>query len=144
MAESSCYSKFKEFILFQELFKFSISLYFILNEKYEILNNGEKKFLIPYRDFKKCLRVIRKAAAESCGIVCYKDEMCDGHKTLELMNDYENFMLDSVENKTLFYKYVEVEKFFDDDAPMMGYRLKPKVEVDLGWKSWSQRISYLN
>ena len=87
---------------------------------------------------------MRKAAADSCGVVCYKDELCNGHKTLELMNDYENFMLDSVENKTLFYKYVEFEKFFDDNAFMMGYRLKPKIEVDIGWKSWSQRMSYLN
>ena len=143
MAEST-YAKFKKYVLFEEIFVFKITLYFILNEKYEVSNSGEKKFLIPYKDFKKNIRKLRKAAAESCGIVCYKSEMCDGHKTLELMNDYENFMLDSVENKTLFYKYVEVEKFFDDDAPMMGYRLKPKVEVDLGWKSWSQRISYLN
>ena len=50
MAELS-YSKFKKYILLEEFFIFKISLYLILNEKYEVLNNGEKKFLMPYQDF---------------------------------------------------------------------------------------------
>ena len=137
----SRYSEFKNFILFQEIFVFKISLYLILNEKHELKNS--KDFMMTYQDFKKYLRKLREAAAKSCDIVCYKEENCPGHKVLQLMNDYEDFMLDSVENKTLFYKYVKFEKIYDDNAPMMGYKLIPKVEVDLGWRTWSQRMSYL-
>ena len=142
MAQSN-YDQFKKFILFEELFVFSLSLYTILNEKHKVIRD-DKMFIMSYQDFKKYLRKLRKAAADSCGIVCYKDEMCQGHKVLKIMNEYEDFMLDSVENRTLFYKYVVFEKLFDDSAPMLGYVLKPRGEVDLGWKSWSQRISYLN
>ena len=70
--------------------------------------------------------------------------MCHGHQVLQIMNDYEDFIIDSVENKTLFYKYVVFEKIYDDNAPMLGFVLNPLDEVDLGWKSWSQRMSYLN
>ena len=144
MAESR-YCEFKKYILFQEEFLFIISLYKILNEKHEVkTENGEKKFIMTYQDFKKYLRELRKAAAGSCGIVCYKDKMCSGHQVLEIMNRYKEFMQYSVEEKTFFYKYVVFEKMFDDSKPMFGYVLKPLEEVDLGWKSWSQRMSYLN
>ena len=142
MAESR-YNQFKKYILFEEIFVFSLSLYTILNEKHELKTNNTK-FIMTYQDFKKYLRKLRKAAADSCGVVCYKDKMCYGHEVLELMNGYEDFIFDSVENKSLFYKYVEFEKIFDDNAPMLGYVLTAKEEVDLGWKSWSQRMSYLN
>ena len=118
MAESK-YDQFKKFILFEEIFVFSLSLYTILNEKHELKSNN-KKFIMSYHEFKNYLRKLRKAAANSCGIVCYKDKMCPGHEVLQIMNDYEDFMLDSVENKTLFYKYVVFEKLFDDSAPMLG------------------------
>ena len=144
MAESK-YSEFKKFILFHEEFVFIMTLYEILNEKYEVkTDNGKLKFIMSYQNFKKYLRKLRKAAADSCGVVCFKDEMCSGHEVLEIMNRYENFMVDSVENKTLFYKYVVFEKMFDDNKPMFGFVLKPLDEIDLGWKSWSQRMSYLN
>ena len=142
MAESR-YDQFKKFILFEEIFVFSLSLYTILNEKHKVIRDNNM-FIMNYQDFKKYLRQLRKAATDSCGIVCYKDKMCRGHEVLKIMNEYEDFMLDSVENKTLFYKYVVFEKLLDDNAPMLGYILKPRHEVDLGWKSWSQRMSYLN
>ena len=136
------YDQFKKFILFEEVCVFIVSLYSILNEESEIKESNN--FLMTYQNFKKCLRVLRKKASQSCGIVCYKDNACQGHKILQMMNDYEEFIEDCVENKSLFYKYVLFEKTFDDSAPMLGYIIKPKCEVDLGWKSWSQRMSYLN
>ena len=75
-----------------------MSLYEILNEKYEVKTSNQKKFIMTYQDFKKYLRKLRKAAADSCGVVCYKDEICSGHKVLEIMNAYEDFMLDSVDD----------------------------------------------
>ena len=144
MAESK-YSEFKKYILFKEEFIFIISLYLILNEKHEIKNHdGKLKFLMSYDNFKQYLRTLRKAAKDSCGIVCHKDEMCQGHKVLDIMEKYENFMIDSVERRSLFYKNIKFEKLFDDSYPMFGFVLKPLDEVDLGWKSWSQRMSYLN
>ena len=143
MAESS-YSDFKKYILFHEEFLFIVSLYEILNEKHEVKTSNKKKFIMPYQKFKEYLRKLRKSAAESCGIVCFKDQMCSGHQVLEKMNAYEDFMQDSVENKTLFYKYVKFEQLLDKSEPMFGFVLTPLEEVDLGWKSWSQRMSYLN
>ena len=144
MTESK-YSEFKKYILFAEDFLFIMSLYEILNEKHEVKNNnGKMRFIMSYSDFKQYLRKLRQAAKDSCGIVCYKDEMCSGHKVLDIMEKYENFMMYSVEIKTLFYKYVVLEKLFDDTYPMFGFVLKPLDEVDLGWKTWSQRMSYLN
>ena len=143
MAEST-YSKFKKYILFEEEFIFIVSLYMLLNEKHEVKNSNGEKFIMSYQNFKKYLRKLRKMAANSCGIVCFKDEMCPGHQVLKIMNEYEDFIQDSVENKTLFYKNVKFEKVFDDSAPMFGFILKPLDEMDIGWKSWSQRLQYLN
>ena len=144
MAESK-YSPFKKYILFEEDFLFVMSLYEILNEKHEVKNNdGKPIFIMSYTNFKQYLRKLRQAAKDSCGIVCYKSEMCSGHKVLEIMERHEEFMLDCVENKALFYKYVVFQNLFDDTKPMFGFVLKPLDEVDLGWKTWSQRMSYLN
>ena len=144
MAESN-YSEFKKYILFHEEFLFIVSLYEILNEKHEVKTiDGKKKFIMCYQKFKEYLKKLRKSAAQSCGSVCYKDEMCSGHKVLEIMNAYEEFIQDSVENKTMFYKYVVFEQLLDKSEPMFGFVLTPLQEVDLGWKSWSQRMSYLN
>ena len=53
MAESR-YSQFKKYILFHEEFVFIISLYQILNEKYEVkTNNGQLKFIMSYLLLKK-------------------------------------------------------------------------------------------
>ena len=144
MAESK-YSVFKKYVLFEEEFLFVMSLYEILNEKHEVKTNDEKpKVIMSYSNFKQYLRKLRQAAKDSCGIVCYKSEMCSGHKVLDIMEKYENFMLHCVEIKALFYKYVVFKKVFDDTYPMFGFVLKPLDEVDLGWKTWSQRMSYLN
>ena len=143
MAESK-YSVFKKYVLFEE-FLFVMSLYEILNEKHEVKTNDEKpKFIMSYSNFKQYLRKLRQAAKDSCGIVCYKSEMCSGHKVLDIMEKYENFMMDCVERRALFYKYVVFKKLFEDTYPMFGFVLKPLDEVDLGWKTWSQRLSYLN
>ena len=143
MAESK-YSEFKKYILFERDFLFVVSLYSILNEKNEVNTiNGKFKFIMRYDEFKQLLRKLRQAAKDSCGVVCYRDKMCQGHATLDLMEKYENFMIDSVERRCLFYKYVVFEKVKEDTDPMFGFVIKPLDEVDLGWYSWSQRLSYL-
>ena len=144
MAESK-YSQLKKYILFQEDFLLMTSLYFIFNEKNEVKTiDNQLKFMMPYTEFKKKLRQLRQHAKDSCGIVCSKNEMCLGHQTLDLMEKYENFMIDAVERRCLYYKYVKFIKVKKDSDPMFGFIIIPIDEVDLGWKSWSQRLSYLN
>ena len=145
MCESSKYSQFKNYILFQEDFLFKISLYFIFNEENAIKtsNNNVPKFMLTYEKFKEYLIKLRNYAKNSCGIKCQSDEMCLGHKTLNLMQEYDDFMFDSVERKSLYFKHVKFIKFKDDNEPMFSYVLIATNEVDLGWKTWSQRMSYL-
>ena len=143
--ESKYSQQFKKYILFERDFLFVISLYYILNEKNEVkTTNNKLKFIMRYDEFKQYLRELRKAAQDSCGVVCYKSEMCLGHQTLDLIEKYENFMIDSVERRCLFYKHVKFIKVNEDTDPMFGFVIKPLDEIDLGWKTWSQRISYLN
>ena len=143
MAESM-YSKFKKCILFQEDFLFITSLYFIFNEKNaEEDQNGKIKFVMSYKTFKEYLIKLKNYARMSCGIVCRRDKLCKGHQVLQLMQDYDDFLFDSVDRCTMFYKNVEFIKEKSDNKPMFGYVIQPKDEVDIGWKTWSQRMSYL-
>ena len=143
MAESM-YSKFKKYILFQEDFIFITSLYFIFNEKNEVKSiNNKLKFIMTYDEFKKCLNKLRKDASNSCGIVCRKDEKCLGHQTLDLMEKYDYFLFDEVERQGLFYKSVKFVKVKSDNDPMFGYIICPIDQIDIGWKTWSQRMLYL-
>ena len=143
MAESM-YSKFKKYILFQEDFIFITSLYFIFNEKNAVKNiNNEIKFVMTYQKFKEYLIKLKKDASNSCGITCPSIKNCKGHDTLKLMQDYDDFLFDSVERPGLFYKSVKFVKEKSDNDPMFGYVIYPMQEVDLGWKTWSQRMSYL-
>ena len=144
MTESK-YSQFKKYILFQQDFLFCTSLYFIFNEENEVKTiDGKLKFMMSYDKFKKYLRKLRQDAKDSCGIKCYKTETCLGHQTLDLMEKYENFMIDSVERKSLFYKHVKFITVKKDTDPMFGFIIIPIDEIDLGWKTWLQRLSYLN
>ena len=141
---TSMYEAFKKYILFQEDFLFKISLYFIFNEENRVETlNGELKFMLTYEKFKKYLNKLRDYAKNSCGIVCQSDEQCLGHQTLELMQKYDDFMFDSVERRALYYKHVKFIKIKDDNKPMFGFVLVPINEIDLGWKTWSERMSYL-
>ena len=143
MAESR-YDQFKKYILFQEDFLFLTSLYFIFNEENQVKTiDNQFKFIMPYQKFKKYLLKLRKDAKNSCGIVCHKEQMCIGHQTLDLMEKYDQFMFDAVERRGLFYKHVKFIKVKKDDDPMFGYIIVPIDEVDIGWKSWSQRLPYL-
>ena len=141
----SIYSQFKKYKLFQEDFLFTISLYFILNEENVIKTsyNNYPKFMMTYEKFKEYLIKLRNYAKNSCGIVCQSNDMCLGHQTLDLMQKYDDFMFDSVERQSLYYKHVKFIKFKDDNETMFGYVLIASDEVDLGWKTWSQRMSYL-
>ena len=141
---TSMYEAFKNYILFQEHFVFKISLYFIFNEENIIKTaNGELKFMLTYEKFKKYLLKLRDYAKNSCGIVCQSDKQCLGHQTLELMQRYDDFMFDSVERRALFYKHVKFIKRGDDNDPMFGFIIVPVNEIDLRWKTWSQRMNYL-
>ena len=143
MAESM-YSKFKKYILFQEDFLFITSLYFIFNEENQVKTiDNQLKFIMPYQKFKNYLRKFKKDAKDSCGIVCHKNEMSLGHQTLDLMEKYDHFLFDAVERRGLYYKNVKFIKVKKDDDPMFGYMIIPIDEVDIGWKTWSQRLSYL-
>ena len=144
MAESK-YSQFKKYILFQEDFLFITSLYLIFNEENRVktIDDDKFKFIISYDKFKKYLIKLRQDAQNSCGVVCHKSKICLGHQTLNEMEKYENFMIDSVERKGLYYKYVKFIKVKEDSDPMFGFMIIPIDKVDLGWKTWSQRLSYL-
>ena len=142
----SMFETFRKYILFHQEFKFIISLYFILNEENYIksINEEEKpKFVLTYEEFKKKLIKLREFARKSCGIVCQSDENCIGHQVLEMMQKYDDFLFDSVERCSMFYKYVKIVKTKSDKDPFFGFEIFPYIEQDLGWKSWSERLSYL-
>ena len=140
------YSQFKKFILFQEDFFFITSLYFIFNEENEVKNikNDKIEFVMTYEKFKGYLNKLKRYAAHSCGVVCQSINNCKGHEVLQIMQDYDDFLFDSVDRQTLFYKKVKFVKEKSDNDPMLGFVIYPMDEVDLGWKTWSQRMSYLN
>ena len=141
---TSMYQSFKKYVLFEEDFLFKISLYFIFNEANRVeTESGELKFVITYEKFKKYLLKFRQYAKDSCGVVCQSNEQCLGHKALELMQKYDDFIFDSVERRALFYKYVKFVKRKSDDEAMFGFIIQPMEEVDLGWYTWSQRMRYL-
>ena len=141
---TSIYDTFKDYVLFHEHFRFKISLYFIFNEQNRVAAaSGEIKFILTYQNFKLLLSKLRNYAKNSCGIVCESEKNCQGHQVLEMMQNYDDFMFDSVERRALFYKHVKFVKRGKDDDPMMGFIIVPINEMDLGWKSWSQRMSYL-
>ena len=139
------YQQIKKYILFEEIFQFHISLYLLLNEKFELkeMFNEHLQFEMTFTTFKKYLRKLEKYAADSCGVVCYSDNECDGHRCLSYMQKYDEFMTYNVEHRELFYKNITIIKNGKNTDPMMGYIFIPKDIVDLKGKSWSRRLSYL-
>ena len=141
----SFYSKCKKYILFQEDFIFITSLYNIFNEKNKVETSADEEpiFIMRYKTFKEYLLKFKKDAARSHGIVCDSIKNCRGHATLKLMQDYDDFLFESVEKGLYFYKYVKFVKKGNDNEPMLGYKIYPEDEVYLGRKTWSQRMSFL-
>ena len=140
----SRYEQFKKYILFQEDFIFMTSLYFIFNEENQVKTiDNQLKFIMTYQKFKKYLKKLKEDAKNSCGIVCRCQQMCLGHQTLDLMEKYDHFMFDAVDRRGLYYKNVKFIKVKTDDHPMFGFIIIPIDEVNIGWKTWSQRMSYL-
>ena len=142
--QQSIYKKFENYVLFEQFMKFKISLYFIFNEQnYVKTSSGQIRFVLTYQAFKLLLNKLRRYAQDSCGIVCYKEKKCQGHEVLELLQNYDDFMFDSVDRRAVFYKQVKFVQTGKDDDPMMGYVMIPINAMDLGWDSWSKRMSYL-
>ena len=79
-----------------------------------------------FSQFKTILRFLEKNAADSCGVVCYSDNECDGHRCLNYLRQYDNFMTESVENREIFYRNIEIIKNSKNTDPMMGYIFLPK------------------
>ena len=74
---------------------FITTLYEFLNESNEekLLFNGQLQFKMRYSDFKNnFLRKLRYYAKNSCGVVCQSDNICDGHQTLEYLEQYDNMI----------------------------------------------------
>ena len=140
------YFQIKKYLLFFEEFVFNTSLYILLNEKFEKkeLFNDNLQFEMTFSQFKNILQILEKNAADSCGVVCYSNNECDGHRCLNYLRKYNEFMINSVDDRKLFYKNIEIIKNGKNTDPMMGYIFLPKDVVDLNGKSWSQRLSYLN
>ena len=140
------YFQIKKYLLFFEEFVFKTSLYILLNEKFEKkeLFNNNLQFEMTFSQFKNILQILEKNAADSCGVVCYSNNECDGHPCLNYLRKYNEFMINSVDDRKLFYKNIEIIKNGKNTDPMMGYIFLPKDVVDLNGKSWSQRLSYLN
>lgn len=141
----SFYSRCKKYVLFQEDFIFLTSLYFIFNEKNQVEKSADEQpnFIMTYKTFKEYLLKLKKDASRSCGVVCFSSENCNGHAVLELMQNYDDFLFESVEKGLFFYKYVKFVKKGNDNEPMLGYKIYPVDGVDLGWRTWSQRMSFL-
>ena len=144
MSKSATYSQFKKYVLFAEDFLFKTTLYFIFNKSNEVKTiDNSLKFVMTYDKFKKYLRNLREDAKNSCGTVCQQTNDCPGHQVLKLMEQYENFILDAVQRRGLYYKHVKFIKVKNDSDPMFGFVILPLNEIDIGWKTWSQRLSYL-
>ena len=143
-SSSTIYDEFKNYVLFHEDFRFKVSLYFIFNEQNRVKTaSGEVKFVLTYQAFKLLLNKLRNYAKNSCGVVCQSTKNCQGHEVLEMLQNYDDFMFDSVERRAVFYKHVKFIKRGEDDDPMMGFIAVPINQIDLGWDSWSKRMSYL-
>ena len=141
------YIQFKKFTLFFEEFFFISTLYEFLNESNEekLLFNGELQFKMQYTDFKnKFLRKLRYYAKNSCGVVCQSDNMCDGHRTLEYLEQYDSMMQHMVVNEKVFYKNISIFKHGKNTDPVMGYIFVPMDRICLENKTWSQRVAFLN
>ena len=141
------YAQIKKFYLFVEEFIFITSLYEYLNEKYELkeLYNEHLQFEMSYSNFRKnFLRKLENYAENSCGVVSYKSNERDGHRSLKYLQQYEEFMIYNVENRDVFYRNISIIKNGKNTDPLMGYIFIPKDKVDLKGKSWSQRLAYLN
>ena len=141
------YAQFKKFVLFIEDFVFISTLYEFLNEKNEhkFKFNGHLEFKFSYSNFKNnFLRKLEFYAKNSCGVRCRSDNECDGHRTLNYLQKYEQFMIHMVEEEKIFYKNISVVKDGKNTDPMMGYIFIPMDMVDLKEKSWSQRLAMLN
>ena len=140
---TSTYEAFKKYILFHKEFQFVVSFYFILNKENCVdITSDEPTFLMTYQKFKKILIKLRQYAKDSCGVVCSSDEKCQGHKILEQMQQYDDFIFDSVDRRKCFYRNVKfIKKNYD--TKMFGYIIVPNYEIDLGWHTWSQRMRYL-
>lgn len=141
------YQQFKKFILFVEDFVFISSLYEFLNEKFEKkeLFIDNLQFEMSYSHFRiNFLRKLEYYAKNSCGVVCPMKEKCDGHRTLEYLQKYEEFMMYNVEERKIFFKNILIIKDGKNTDPLMGYIFIPKDMIDLKDKSWSQRLAYLN
>ena len=139
--------QFKKFTLFFEEFFFITTLYEFLNESNEekLLFNGQLQFKMRYTDFKnKFLRKLRYYAKNSCGVVWQSDNMCDGHRTLEYLEQYDNMMQHMVVNEKVFYKNILIFKHGKNTDPVMGYIFVPMDRICLEGKTWSQRVSFLN
>ena len=141
------FEQFKKFYLFHEEFIFITSLYEFLNEKNELplKFNGHLQFKFSYSDFKNnFLRKLEFYATNSCGVKCFSDNECDGHRTLTYLQRYKQFMIHMVENEKIFYRNICVLKDGKNTDPMMGYIFIPQDMMDLKDKSWSQRLAMLN
>ena len=141
------YLQFKKFTLFFEEFFFISTLYEFLNESNEekTLFNGQIQFKMRYTDFKnKFLRKLRYYAKNSCGVVCQSDNMCDGHRTLEYLEQYDEMMRHMVVNEKVFYKNISIFKHGKNTDPVMGYVFVPMDRISLEEKTWSQRVAFLN
>ena len=136
----------KNLLFFEELF-FITTLYEFLNESNEekLLFNGQLQFQMRYSDFKNnFLRKLRYYAKNSCGVVCQSDNICDGHRTLEYLEQYDNMIQDMVVNEIVFYKNILIFKHGKNTDPVMGYVFVPMDRISLEGKTWSQRVSFLN
>ena len=141
------YSQFKKFTLFFEEFFFISTLYEFLNESNEEKNlfNGHLQFKMKYTNFKnKFLRKLRYYAKNSCGVVCPSDSACDGHRTLEYLENYDQMMQHMVVNEKVFYKNISIFKYGKNTDPLMGYIFVPMDRISLEEKTWSQRVAFLN
>ena len=112
---------------------------------------GNDCYLIPFCHILYTKRQIFSYIKDSCGDVCSKLQICDGHQFLQFVELIYQFQRYSVIKKKVYFKYFFFSNFKLTSNIQMtlkptkikGWRMLPVNEQLLHGLTYSQRLSFL-
>ena len=126
-------------------FEYSITLWGLLNEQYEVKNlHGETCFLIKTQDIMKFYRKFDIYVKNEIGVVCSSNVPCRAHAAHGYLTFLKDEIFDSVENDKHFFKAFYFRKTCNDDVAFGGWTAEPVQPLCLKYLSYSRRLAYLN